>query len=149
MCRSIIIDEHNDRKNNNISQGLLSTRASPWKGFLRKSGHVASEQLQAPKKKKKMYHEPSGCHFCFSSGILFKGFAVLTSCSGEDKSAVAICPDVYKNFVRRTNLHGKCLVQIGRDCSGAELASLILFQTWERGVQGFPQWNFKYLNLFP
>jgi len=72
MCGSIIIDEHNDSKNNNISHGLLSRRASPWKGFLRKSDHVASEQLQAPKKKNKcpvIYHEPGGCHFCFSSGI--------------------------------------------------------------------------------
>lgn len=89
---------------------------------------MASEQLQAPKKKNKCpvtYREPSGCHFGFSSGVLLKGFALVTSCSGEDKSAVAACPDVYRIFVGRTNLHAKCPVQIGWESSGTELAFLI------------------------
>lgn len=99
---------------------------------------MASEQLQVPKRRRNVHHEPGGCHFCFSSGILLKGFALVTSCSGGHKAAVAACPDVDKIFAGRTNLHGKCLVQVGCESSGTEFASLILFYTWERGVLGFP-----------
>lgn len=96
MCGSIIIDKRNNSKSNNISKGLLSGTPPPRKGFLRKSVHVASEQLQAPKTCPVTCHQPSGCHVCFSLGILLKGFALPTSRSGKDESAVTACLDVYK-----------------------------------------------------
>lgn len=107
MCGSIIIDKHNNSKSNNISKGLLSGTPPPWEGFLRKSVHAASEQLQAPKTCPVTCHQPSGCHICFSLEILIQGFAYPTSHTGEDKSAVAACLDV-------------CKVSIGKNLGGVQ-----------------------------
>lgn len=107
MCGSIIIDKHNNSKSNNISKGLLSGTPPPWEGFLRKSVHAASEQLQAPKTCPVTCHQPSGCQICFSLEILIQGFAYPTSHTGEDKSAVAACLDV-------------CKVSIGKNLGGVQ-----------------------------
>lgn len=85
--------------------------------------------LQAAKTYKHpvLHHEQGDCHFCFSSGISLRSFALVTACSGQNKSAMAACPDVCKNAVRRRDLHRKRMVQIGWESSGTELASLIFF----------------------